>query len=115
MLGQLHARPELISAVLQYEHRLRDAVEQCKAVVQLVDGTRLHISEVWLDGELRKYAYYQVTPDGEVVRGWDNAPHHPEVRTYPHHLHDAGETRPSMVRALSDVLDILAEELLNHQ
>ena len=42
MLGQLHARPELIAAVLRYEHRLRDVVEQCKAVVQLVDGTRLH-------------------------------------------------------------------------
>lgn len=27
MLVQLHARPELISAVLQYEHRLRDAVD----------------------------------------------------------------------------------------
>jgi len=114
-LGQLQARPELIAAVVQYEHRRRDAVEQCKAVVQFVNGTRLHSSEVWLDGALCKYAYYQVTPDGEVVRGWDNAPHHPDVRTSPHHLHDAGETCPSSVRTLSDVRDLLAEALLNHQ
>jgi hypothetical protein len=98
-----------VVAVSQYEHRLCDTVEQFKAIVQLVDGTRLHISEVWVGGELRKYAYFQVTPDGQIIRGWDNAPHHPEVDTYPHHLHMSKGIHPSTVRALVDVLDILAE------
>ena len=109
MLSQLQGRPGLVVAVSQYEHRLCDTVEQFKAIVQLVDGTRLHISEVWVGGELRKYAYFQVTPDGQIIRGWDNAPHHPEIDTYPHHLHMSKGIHPSAVRALVDVLDILAE------
>ncbi len=111
MLSQLQGRPGLVVAVSQYEHRLRDTVEQVKAIVQLVDGTRLHLSEVWVGGELRKYAYFQVTPDDEVICGWDNAPHHPEVDTYPHHLHTSKGIHPSTVRALVDVLDILKERL----
>lgn len=111
MLAQLQARPELVVAVLQYDHCLRGAVAQFKAVARLADGTSLHLNEVWIDDELRKYAYYQVMPTGEVLRGWDNAPHHPEVRTYPHHLHCADDVRLSEARTLPEVLDMLAQEI----
>lgn len=91
MLSLLQARSTLILAILQYEHRVQGQVEQFKAVVELADGSRLHINEVWLSGFLRKYAYYWLTPSGALVQGWDNAPHHPHIATYPHHPH----TKPS--------------------
>ena len=112
MRAQLDARPALVVAVLSYEQRLRGSVEQFKAVVQLADGSCLHINEVWIGGELRKYAYYQVTPADQVIRGWDNAPHHPEVSTYPHHFHHTG-VQASEVHALADVLDMLESEGLS--
>lgn len=109
MLELLQSRSGLIAAVLGYEHRVRETVVQFKAIAVLVDGTRLHINEVWARGELRKYAYYLVTPTDEVILGWDNAPHHPEVATYPVHLHYAGNVYPSQVRSLSYVLDLIAQ------
>lgn len=111
MLKELQSRPDLILTIVQYEHRLRGAVEQFKAVARLADGTNLHINEVWIDGGLHKYAYYQIAPSGDVICGWDNAPHHPDVRTYPHHLHQAGDVYPSAIRSLSDVFDRLEKEL----
>jgi len=111
MLAQLQDRPNLISAILKYEHRLRNEIEQVKAVVQLVDGTYLHLNEVWINDMLRKYAYYQLTPTSEVIHGWDNAPHHPEVPTHPHHFHYAGDIHPSMIRSLNDLLEMLSGEL----
>ncbi|MFN2165358.1 MAG: DUF6516 family protein, partial [Anaerolineae bacterium] len=83
-------------------------VAQIKAVARLADGSNLHANEVWMAGELLKYAYYQVTASGDVVQGWDNAPHHPDVSTYPHHHHSATGVVASPVRRLVDVLDILA-------
>jgi hypothetical protein len=51
--------------------------------------------------------------DHLVREGWDNAPHHPEVITYPHHTHTAQDVRESSVRGLDDVLAFLKERLLH--
>lgn len=107
MLQKLRSQSDLIVSVTRYEHQVKRTIEQFKAVTQLVDGSRLHINEVWIEKELVKYAYYRLTPSGEVVQGWDNAPHHPEVATHPHHLHESGTVLTSQVRCLDDVLTLL--------
>lgn len=111
MLADLQAYPQLIREIVSYDHRINGAVAQQKAIARLVDGSNLHINEVWIDGELRKYAYYQVTPTGDVVQGWDNAPHHPGVSTYPHHRHGTIGVEASAVRSLTDVLVNLTTQL----
>ena len=64
MLAELQAHPDLVIHVLRYEHRVRNTIEQFKAVAQLVDGSRLHANEVWIAGELQKYAYWGKRPWG---------------------------------------------------
>lgn len=76
-------------------------------MAELVDGSRFHANEVWVNGELHKYAYYHVTPTGDIIQGWDNAPHHPEVDTHPHHWHKQGVVVASTVRSLVDALNSL--------
>lgn len=68
-------------------------------------------NEVYVLGELRKCAYYWLSPAGEIIQGWDNAPHHPEVASYPHHLHQENAVYPSQVRSLDDVMALLETEL----
>lgn len=111
MLSQLQSRPALILGVVKYEHRLKESVEQFKAIVELVDGSYLRINEVWLNGELAKYAYYWLTPTDNVLQGWDNAPHHPKINTFPHHMHKEDEVESSQVRSLADVLDLLQQKI----
>jgi hypothetical protein len=109
MLDLLQSHPELVRRIPTYAYRRNGQVEQFKAVAELVDGSRLHINEVWIEGNLHKYAYYQVTLAGEIIQGWDNAPHHPEVNTHPHHLHREGMVISSSVRSLADVLQALVQ------
>jgi hypothetical protein len=111
MLEKLRSQPALITAVFNYEHRLKGTLEQFKAAVQLADGSRLHVNEVWIENQLEKYAYFWLTPAGEILQEWDNAPHHPEVETHPHHTHLSGNVLLSQVRCLDDVLDILIQRL----
>lgn len=34
-----------------------------------------------------KYSYHYQDKNGKLLKRWDNAPHHPEIKSYPHHLH----------------------------
>ncbi len=111
MIPEILKQHPLITAINHFTHRLDGSVEQFKAEVQLVDGSRLYINEVYIDGKWRKYAYYRLTPGEEILQGWDNAPHHPEITSYPHHLHQQGLVQPSSVRSLDDVLALLEVHL----
>lgn len=51
----------------------------------------------------RRYAYHVFDSDVMVVR-WDNAPHHRDIATFPHHKHICGEIAESKEMQISDVL-----------
>jgi hypothetical protein len=34
----------------------------------------------------RRYAYH-ISKGSELIIRWDNAPHHKQIKTYPHHKH----------------------------
>jgi hypothetical protein len=68
---ELRRHPDLVAAILSLTHYLDGAIEQLKAEIRLAEGSRLHVNEVPISGRLRKYAYYRLTPTGEVLQGWD--------------------------------------------
>ena len=37
------------------------------------------------------YSYHWQKADGNLIKRWDNVPHHKEVDTFPHHLHLADD------------------------
>ena len=113
MIAFLRLQQPLIQRIIEYEQRASGNLEQSKAVVELVDGSRLHINEVWIQGVLQKYAYYWLTPTGTLLQGWDNAPHHPDIATYPHHTHTRAGIQPSTVWTLADVLNMLKKHLIS--
>jgi len=56
----------------------------------LSGGNELHVAEyVITDPNLvrDKYRYHLQRADGALVRRWDNAPHYPDLATFPHHCH----------------------------
>jgi hypothetical protein len=43
--------------------------------------------------EIEKYSYHWQDEKGNLKKRWDNAAHHPEVKTYPHHVHEGKEDK----------------------
>jgi hypothetical protein len=41
--------------------------------------------------EVSKYSFHWQDAGGQFVKRWDNAAHHPEVSTHPHHIHEGAE------------------------
>jgi hypothetical protein len=70
--------------------------------------------QVWLNHNPRYTRYaYQLFSLGNALLRWDNAPHHPYLKTnFPHHFHDdQGRTVPSVLQGdpLRDLPVVLAE------
>ena len=63
--------------------------------VFLIDGGLVEMSErlVEIRGTVvtTKYRHHWQDSEGRLRQRWDNAPHHPEIDTFPHHLHDGAE------------------------
>lgn len=80
-----------------------------KGTVKFRDGSDLHLFEyvVITEGksEIQDYRYHFQDRDENLVFRHDNAPHHPELETHPHHLHKPGKLKPSEKPDLKDVLD----------
>lgn len=64
-----------------------------RGTIYLLCGMRIEFSEYVIVKEHTvvklKYRYALLKKEKTVVR-WDNAPHHPNLRTFPHHKHVEG-------------------------
>ncbi len=73
----------------QFPDESKVELGQClKAVLIFRDGARLLV-RARLDAttEIREYDYVYFDPSGRRVLQYDDAPHHPDIPTHPHHLH----------------------------
>ena len=48
-----------------------------------------------------KYRFHWQDAAGRLLKRWDNAAHHPQVSTHPHHVHDGSEENVSSYEPLS--------------
>jgi hypothetical protein len=77
-----------------------------KLQVIFVDGTFLNVRE-YSDENDRHYSFHwQDSNNGLIIR-WDNAGHHRQVKTFPHHKHRGGEVEESLEMSLADVLEFV--------
>ena len=103
---------QIISAVKNLDMTERYELMHLKASIVLVDGSELHISEVWVGDELEKYSYYWLEETEKIIAGWDNAPHHPDIDTFPHHKHGKEGVEPSKPMNARVVLERLIDLML---
>ncbi len=63
-----------------------------KGTLELIDASVLHFMEfVKIKNDsitLVKYKYQWQFENGDLITRWDNVPHHREIATFPHHMHD---------------------------
>lgn len=63
-----------------------------KGTLELIDSSVLHFMEfVEIKDNsiiIVKYKYQWQFENGELINRWDNVPHHYEIATFPHHMHD---------------------------
>jgi hypothetical protein len=101
-----------ISAIISSQVSFREIDENefyIKAILKFVRGHVLHLAEYVVivnDQVVRtKYRYQLLDAENKFVARWDNAPHHKEIATFPHHRHDATDkVHPSREMSAADAI-----------
>lgn len=61
---------------------------------------------------LQTYRLHWQDKTGRLIRRWDNAPHCPELESFPHHVHTSeGKAEPSRPIGIKKVLRLIEEEI----
>ena len=106
---------KIAKKLLDYDIVVRVEFLGTKVRAYLVKG---YILDVYYNQTLGKYGYTLIKENKRII-GWDNAPHHIRVETYPHHFHDVdGSVKPSNLsgdplKDLDVVMDEVREVILN--
>jgi len=83
-----------------------------KLVIYLIDGSNLRVTERWEKNRLARYSYYWLDKKNQLRIGWDNAPHHKEMSTFPYHKHTGtdGTLYPSEQKNLEEVMKKIEDD-----
>jgi len=86
--------------------------ETLRLILYLKDGTNLRLTEQWSGNKLNRYSFYWLMASGELKTGWDNAPHHTRLKTFPHHKHEGSRENllPSHETNLDEVMAVVLGE-----
>lgn len=83
-----------------------------KVAVTLKDDTLLYARE-YNDPDERNYSYHWQDPSEQLIIRWDNAPHHPDILTHPHHKHTPIGVSESQEITLEEVLTKIEKVILS--
>lgn len=96
---------------VEYEVKSRN-IGLVHGVLGLIDGSTLQFMElISIKGDRitrLKYRFHLMNANNEMVFRYDNAPHHPEIASYPHHKHIKGEEVPKQSEEVG-LRDILSD------
>lgn len=82
-----------------------------KIKVTLKDENILYVRE-YVSPDERLYSYHWQDKSGKLISRWDNAPHHQQLGTFPHHKHVANQRVENSVQTdLTEVLKHIEEVL----
>jgi len=98
---------DIVESVEIFQLSEEEKVSQLKAKLRLADASILWVREIRIRETPEAYSYYWLNPDETVIMGWDNAPHHKSISTFPHHRHVGDDIEAADERNLGDVLNFI--------
>lgn len=90
--------------ILVYRLRLRTENSEQIEIMERIQKTKQSSAMF-----TTKYSVHWQTNEGNLKRRWDNAPHHPEISTHPHHIHsgDDDSVLPFLFENLLEILEYI--------
>lgn len=93
------------------EHHVENNSEYLNIRIMMsILSTLIVVREYIVEGNIVAYGYYARI--GGYEEWWNNRPHHPEIRTYPHHRHTKEGVKQLRTPNLETFLQYIRKRLL---
>jgi len=102
---------DVIASIEILEISEEENISNLRSRLRVYDGTILWVREIRNKESIVSYSYYWLRSDETVIIGWDNAPHHNEVSSFPNHKHIGNKIEASQESNLRDVLNFIKKFL----
>ena len=84
-----------------------------KIIVTLSNNSQLFISE-YVDENDRNYSYHWQDESNSLILRFDNAPFHPNISTYPHHIHSSKTISSNIRISAIEILTMIEKYYLEN-
>ena len=78
--------------------------------IQFIDQSRLEFTQS-ITPERCRYRFQYMNAEGHLIFRYDNAPHHREITTFPHHKHVGTRVYESPAITLRQVVEEIVEQI----
>lgn len=104
----------LVVSYTIHDFRQSDTAYYLNLYCQFTDNSVLYVRE-YVDPNHRKYSFHWQSATGDLISRWDNAPHFPDLFTFPHHQHRAsGDVVESHNISFDEVMTCIRQQLLEN-
>ena len=79
--------------------------------LQFKDGSALHFKEMFFASR-REYRFHFMDRHHRLICRWDSAPHHRELKTFPHHMHTSTGVAESREVTLIEILETVTASII---
>ena len=111
------SHPTILSSTLQKQIGPDGKTIYLKGGISFIDLSILEISVFATTSRnkiiMDKYRFQYMNKENHLVFRYDNAPHHRELSTHPHHKHLPDKVSPSPQPSLADVMNEISAVILN--
>jgi hypothetical protein len=109
--------PIILSSNLQKHFGPDAKTAYVKGNIIFIDSSVLEIaifaSETSNAIHFDKYRFHYMNNQGQAVFRYDNAPHHPEISSFPHHKHTPNEISESTAPSLKNIMNEISAIIIN--
>lgn len=92
----------IVDSIISVESDALGDYYRLKLHARLINGWKLYVWE-HATPKFQRYAYH-ILKGTELIIRWDNAPHHRQVKTFPHHKHVKEDILESKEMSIKDVI-----------
>ncbi|MFZ3091917.1 MAG: DUF6516 family protein [Nitrospirota bacterium] len=103
------SNPIVLSSSIQKQFGPEDETVYLKGNLLFINFSVLEIAlfvnKIQNEVSIDKYRFHYMNKEGKLIFRYDNAPHHHEIPTFPHHKHTSSKVIQSLMPSIKDILN----------
>jgi Family of unknown function (DUF6516) len=115
----VNSSPIVLSSSIQKQFGPSGTTVYLKGSLRFIDATvlelALYANESGQGTVIDKYRFQYMSEGEQLIFRYDNAPHHPELASFPHHKHTPDKVILSSMPSIKDLLNEISAAILRNR